>query len=114
MKEIKAYIRPLCASRVIKALEDAGAKDLTLIQADAIAPLPYHGQETEVSSARHITRHSDVAKLELVCRDKEAKLYVEIIRACAHTGKRGDGRIFVSHVEEAVNIRTGETSDTAL
>lgn len=114
MKEIKAYIRPLCASRVIKDLEGAGAKDLTLIRVDAIAPVGYQGQETEASSANHVTRYSAIAKLELVCRDEEAKLFVEIIRACAHTGKRGDGRIFVSNVEEAVNIRTGETGDTAL
>ena len=114
MKEIKAYIRPLCASRVIKALEDAGAKDLTLIRVDAIAPPTYPEQETEAAFANSITRYSAVAKLELVCRDEEAKLFAEIIREHAHTGKRGDGRIFVSNVEEVVNIRNGETGDTAL
>ena len=81
---------------------------------DAIAPLPYAGPEIEAALANHITRYSAVAKLELVCRDEEAKLFIEIIRARAHTGIRGDGRIFVSNVDEAVNIRNGETGDTAL
>ena len=81
---------------------------------DAIAPLPYAGPEIEAALANHITRYSAVAKLELVCRDDEAKLFIEIVRARAHTGTRGDGRIFVSNVDEAVNIRNGETGDTAL
>ena len=114
MKEIKAYIRPLCSSRVIKDLEDAGAKDLTLIHVDAIRPLGYQGREVEAASAEYITRYSGVAKLELVCRDEDVKRFVEIICTRAHTGKRGDGRIFVSSVEDAVNIRNGETGDTAL
>ncbi|MCU0784206.1 MAG: hypothetical protein MUF81_09215 [Verrucomicrobia bacterium] len=114
MKEIKAYIRLLCASQVIKDLKDAGAKDLTLIRVDAIRPVNYQGQAVEAESANYVTRYSTVAKLELVCRDEEAKLFAEIIRARAHTGKKGDGRVFVSNVEEAVNIRTGETGDTAL
>jgi nitrogen regulatory protein P-II 1 len=114
MKEIKAYIRPLCAGLVIKDLEDAGAKDLTLIRVDAIAPMTCQGSENEAALANYITRYSAVAKLELVCRDEEAKLLIEIIRARAHTGIRGDGRIFVSNLDEAVNIRNGETGDTAL
>jgi nitrogen regulatory protein P-II 1 len=114
MKEIKAYIRPVCASRVIKDLEDAGAKDLTLIRVDAIAPLAEKGSETEAALAKYITRYSAVAKLELVCRDDEVKLFMEIIQKRAHTGTRGDGRIFVSNVEEALNIRNGETGEAAL
>jgi nitrogen regulatory protein P-II 1 len=114
MKEIKAYIRPLLASLVIKNLEDAGAKDLTLIRVDAIDPLAQPEQERDAAFARCVTRHSAVAKLELICRDQEAKLFVEIIRKHAHTGKKGDGRIFVSTVEAAVNIRNGETGETAL
>ncbi len=114
MKEIKAYIRPLVANRIVKDLEEAGAKDLTLIRVDAIKPLPYQTREDEAALAKCVTRCSEVAKLELVCRDDEAKLFVELIRARAHTGQRGDGRIFVSEVEDVVNIRTGETGETAL
>jgi nitrogen regulatory protein PII len=114
MKEIKAYIRPFSAALVIKELEEAGAKDLTLIRVDAIAPRVYPGRGVEATPAIYSARYSGVAKLELVCRDDEAKLFVEIIRRRAHTGKRGDGRIFVSKVEEAVNIRTGESGETAL
>ena len=59
-------------------------------------------------------QYSAVAKLELVCRDDEAKLFMELIRAGSHTGATGDGRIFLSHVDEALNIRTGQTGETAL
>ena len=113
MKEIKAYIRPFCASRVIQALEAAGAQDLTLIRVDSIKPLSYRGQ-TGDASGKFMTRYSAIAKLELVCRDKEAKLFVEIIRARSHTGARGDGRVFLSQVDGAVNIRTGQTGNLAL
>ena len=114
MKEIKAYIRPLCASQVIKELEAAGAKDMTLIPVDAVKPPALHGPEAEAASAVHITRRSTVAKLELVCRDEEVNHFEEFIRASAHTGQRGDGRIFVSGVEAAVNIRTGQIGEAAL
>lgn len=114
MKEIKAYLRPLCVGRVIKDLEGAGAKDLTLIRVDTIAPPPYRGEESEATFANHITRYSAIAKLELGCRNDGVKLFVEIIRAGAHSGAKGDGRIFVSRAEEGVNIRTGETGETAL
>jgi nitrogen regulatory protein P-II 1 len=114
MKEIKAYIRPNRANQVIKHLELAGAKDLTLIRLDRLMSLNYQGQVVDSASQHYITRYSAVAKLELVCRDEEAKGFVEIIQTQAHTGKRGDGRIFVSHVEEALNIRTGEIGIKAL
>ena len=114
MREIKAYIRPMCANRVIKELEAAGAKDMTLIRVDAITPLTYQGREGEAASAKYITRYSGIAKLELVCRDGEARRFVEIIHAGAHTGRKGDGRIFVSSVDEAINVRTGETGEAAL
>jgi len=114
MKEIKVYMRPLVANRVIMDLEEAGARDMTLIRVDAIKPPLDQNQKADVAFARCVIRSSVVAKLELVCLDEEVKLFVEIIRARAHTGQRGDGRIFVSSVEGAVNIRTGETGEKAL
>jgi nitrogen regulatory protein P-II 1 len=114
VKEIKAYVRPLCVALVIKDLEEAGAKDLTVIRVDAIGPRVYPGREVNATPAIYSARYSGVAKLELVCRDEEAKLFAEIVRRRAHTGKRGDGRIFISTVEEAINIRTGETGEAAL
>lgn len=114
MKEIKAYIRPLLAYRVIKDLEQAGARDMTLIRVDAIRPLPSQGPDAEDASSIYVSRCSMVAKLELVCRDDEAPVFVEIIRSRAHSGERGDGRVFVSNVEGAVNIRTGDTGTAAL
>jgi nitrogen regulatory protein PII len=114
MKEIKAYIRSQSADLIIKDLEAAGAKDLTLIRVDVIRSLPYQPGEIDAVSSNNLTHYSAVSKLELVCRDEEANHFVEIIRARAHTGKKGDGRIFSSTVEAALNIRTGQTGDAAL
>jgi ammonium transporter, Amt family len=114
MKEIKAYIRSQSAGLIIKDLEAAGAKDMTLIRVEAIRSLPYQLGDSDAASSNSLTHYAAVAKLELVCRDEEANHFMEIIRARAHTGKTGDGRIFLSSVEAAVNIRTGQTGDLAL
>lgn len=56
MKEIKTYVRPLVANRIVKNLEEAGAKDLTLIRVDAIRSLPYQKREDEATFAKCVTR----------------------------------------------------------
>jgi nitrogen regulatory protein P-II 1 len=115
MKEIKAYIRPLCAGRVLNDLESDGAKDLSLIRVDAFDPsMTYQGPEGEATAAKSVTRRSSLAKLELVCRDDEAKLFVEIIKKDGHTGAKGDGKILVIPVEAVLDISNGETGDMAL
>lgn len=55
-----------------------------------------------------------MTKLELVCRDENAPPYIKIIRDLAHTGGHGDGRVFVSTVDEAFNIRSGADGVAAL
>ncbi len=112
MKEIKAYIRPEVADRVIHALESLGAKSMTIIPVQAIG---------ELSDARHshmstlyIKPYSQIFKLELICRDEDLDRLVSAIRGQAHTGEAGDGIISVYAVERAVKIRTGEEDAAAL
>lgn len=112
MKEIKAYFRPQFIDRVVDALEEAGAKDLTVIRVDAFGPLADPGEQRFIHKYRD--KYSAVAKLELVCRDENAARFAKVIQEKGYTGGHGDGRIFITAVEEAINIRTGETGSQAL
>lgn len=114
MKEIKAYIRPEFVDRVVEALEKAGAKDLTVIRVDALGPLADTSANQHHFLRKYTDKYSTAAKLELVCRSENVARFVEAIRLHAHTGQHGDGRIFVTPVERAVNIRSGETGTEAL
>lgn len=114
MKEIKAYFRPQFIDRVVNALEEAGAKDLTVIRVDAFGPLADAPTDQHHLFRKYADKYSAVAKLELVCRDENATRFAKVIRENAYTGGHGDGRIFIAAVEEATNIRTGETGSQAL
>lgn len=114
MKEIKAYIRPLAIEPVIRELENAGARDMTVIRVDAIGAMSDADTNHEHLFRKYNAKYSAVAKVELVCRDEDAAQYVKIIRDLAHTGAHGDGRVFVSNIGSALNIRSGEEGNAAL
>lgn len=114
MKEIKAYFRPQFIDPVMDALEQNGARDLTVIRVDAFGPLADAATDEHRFVRKYAEKYSAVVKLELVCRDEDATRFAEVIQQHAHTGQHGDGRIFIGAVEEAVNIRTGETGSKAL
>lgn len=114
MKEIKAYIRPTYLEVAIQSLEEAGARDITVIRVDAIGALADYEQDRWHMLRKYSEKYSALAKLEIVCRDDEARGFVDIIKNHCHTGERGDGRVFVSDVSIAVNIRTGDEGDSAL
>ncbi len=114
MKEIKAYVRPGHIEPIIHHLEAAGARDITVIRVDALGTLA----NGEFGHARLVWRYDEkysrVVKLEIVCSDEEARRFMQIIQAYGHTGESGDGRVFLSNVEAAVNIRTGQEGEAAL
>lgn len=114
MKEIKAYIRPVKVPSILHHLEAAGALDITIIRVEAIGALadPRKDRGRLVRSLPE--PYSKIVKVEIVCRDEQAESLVQIIRDHAQTGARGDGRIFVSSVERAINIRTGAEGEQAL
>jgi nitrogen regulatory protein P-II 1 len=106
MKLIRAYVRIFMVDDVVHALEEAGAPGITAI---AIREM---GREVDKHdfrvSSEYGTTYTPMVELEIVCRDEEVHKLVEIIQKKAQTGRKGDGLIFISPVEEALRIRTGE------
>jgi nitrogen regulatory protein P-II 1 len=109
MKEIKAYIRHNKADTVIQKLEETGVKGMTLLDANALAE--WADSKAFSFSINYIQKYSKVVKIELICNNEDSDKLVNIISKYAHTGNSGDGWIFVSPVEKAVRIKTGETND---
>ncbi len=114
MKEIKAYVRPELLETILGRLEQAGAKDITVDRVDAVGEMADHEKDRSHFWRKYKERYSNIAKLEIVCRDTEAKGYMHIIQEAGHLGESGDGRVFVGPIHGAVNIRTGDTGDAAL
>ncbi len=105
MKEIKAFVRPHQADRVIDALENSPeAPGVT------VSDVRGYGHPKGGGPARLTER----TKLEIVVPDDRVEAVLDTIIAHAHTGRFGDGKIFVSPVEEAVRIRTNERGEAAV
>lgn len=112
MKEVKAYVRCQKVEGVIEALDEAGISGTTLI--DVMGTGLLADPQRSKYSIKYVERYSQVAKLEVVCRDDDVHHIVEIIRSNAYSGMAGDGIIFVSPVEMAVKIRSGSIGETGL
>ncbi|MBU2446987.1 MAG: P-II family nitrogen regulator [Bacteroidetes bacterium] len=108
MKEIKAYIRRDKTNMVIQKLEQAGVKGMTVIDVSALCE--WADKESFSYSIEYCEKYSKVVKLELVCDDSEADGLVEVISKYGRTGNRGDGMIFISPIEKAIHIRTGNVN----
>ncbi|MEW5800304.1 MAG: P-II family nitrogen regulator [Bacteroidota bacterium] len=106
MNEIKAYIRPALAHNVIEALKSAGATNLSIMHVKGIGL--FEDPLTEEYDAEFIEKSSNMLKIEIICKHNDVERFVHIIKQSAHTGKSGDGAIFVSTVNRAVKIKTGE------
>lgn len=112
MKEVKAYIRHLIVNRVVEALEQEGFSDMTLIDVRGITR-GLSGEECQYS-LELAEKYMNMIKLEIVCNDAQAEKAVQIIEQAAHTGRKGDGLVFVTPVEVAVRISTGGKGVAAL
>lgn len=113
MKEIKAYIRESRVDEVVRALRAAGAKAVTAVRTVSMGS-EVDPDFVDISRASPVEHFPPVLKLELVCDDRETATYVDVIREHARTGQRGDGAIFVSSIDDAVRIRTGQRGRDAL
>lgn len=112
MKKIEAVIRPHLLDEVQSALHDAGFPGLTVSEVRGYGRQRghkeiYRGTEYNIEFVPKI-------KLELVCADSKAEAAVDIILKTAKTGQVGDGKIFISDVQDAIRIRTGESGEVAL
>jgi len=106
MKEIKAYIRPYSLETAIKALEDAGAPGITVLE---VHPVGYGFRPNYFSTSREFIRSApQIVKLEMICHDEQVENFVALLLEHTSTGSKGDGRIFISPVSEAIRIRDGQ------
>lgn len=112
MKEVKAYLRCQKVEEVIEALEKTGVSGITLIDVMGLGALS--DPHAAKYSVECVKRYSDVAKLEVVCRDEDVHDVLRTISDVAYTGRKGDGMIFVSPVEMAMKIRTGAVGEEGL
>jgi len=112
MKEIKAYVRVAALNEVVRALEREGFRSMTIIDVSALGGLADPKESTY--SLEFVEKYSKMAKIEFVCKDNDAEKAVAIIakRGCTH--QHGDGIVFVSDIERAVKIRTGEEGEDVL
>lgn len=104
MIEIKAYIRPSMADRVISALEIAGVPGMTVIDVSTIGK--WADPERSKLSMEYCEKYCTTVKIELVCDDQDAEKFSNVIIEKARTGKKGDGKIFISEITESISIRT--------
>jgi nitrogen regulatory protein P-II 2 len=112
MKLVTAVIKPFKLDDVRTALSDIGVQGMTVTEVKGFGRQKGH---TELyRGAEYVVDFLPKVKLELVIDDTMVDQSVEAISKAAHTGKIGDGKIFVTSVEEIIRIRTGETGTDAV
>ncbi len=112
MKKIEAIIKPFKLDDVKEALHEVGVQGMTVLEAKGFGRQRGH---TELyRGAEYVVDFLPKLKVEIVIADDGVQSAIDAISKAAHTGKIGDGKIFVSDIGEAVRIRTGETGDGAL
>ena len=112
MKKIEAIIKPFKLDEVKEALHEIGVSGITVTEAKGFGRQKGH---TELyRGAEYVVDFLPKVKLEGVVADGIADRTVEAIAAAAQTGRIGDGKIFISSIEGALRIRTGERDDDAI
>jgi nitrogen regulatory protein P-II 1 len=112
MKKIEAIIKPFKLDEVKEALHEIGLQGITVIEAKGFGRQKGH---TELyRGAEYVVDFLPKVKLEVVLEDELVERAVEAIQSAAHTGRIGDGKIFITTVETAIRIRTGETGNDAI
>ena len=112
MKKIEAIIKPFKLDEVREALSEIGITGMTVTEVRGFGRQKGH---TELyRGAEYVVDFLPKVKLELVVSDGMQEQAIDAIVKAAHTGKIGDGKIFVMSVEQVVRIRTGESGDAAI
>ncbi|MFZ5523884.1 MAG: P-II family nitrogen regulator [Pseudomonadota bacterium] len=112
MKKIEAIIKPFKLDEVRESLSELGVSGLTVTEVKGFGRQKGH---TELyRGAEYVVDFLPKVKVEVVIPSELLDRAVEAIIKAAHTGKIGDGKIFISSVEQVIRIRTGETNETAL
>ncbi len=112
MKKIEAILKPYKLDDVKDALQDIGINGLTVIEAKGFGRQKGH---TELyRGAEYVVDFLPKIKIEVILEDTQVDAAITAISTAANTGKIGDGKIFVSTIEEVVRIRTGERGSDAI
>ena len=112
MKKIEAIIKPFKLDEVKEALHDVGVSGITVTEAKGFGRQKGH---TELyRGAEYVVDFLPKVKLEVIVEDNMSDRVVEAIAGAARTGRIGDGKIFVSAIEEVLRIRTGEKGADAI
>ena len=112
MKKVEAIIKPFKLDEVKEALQEIGVEGLTVLEAKGFGRQKGH---TELyRGAEYIVDFLPKVKLEVVIPDQMLDPVIDAILAAAKTDKIGDGKVFVSTIDKAIRIRTGEIDDDAI
>lgn len=112
MKKIEAVIKPFKLDEVKEALQEIGLQGITVTEAKGFGRQKGH---TELyRGAEYVVDFLPKVKIELVIEDSMLDKAIEAIKSAAHTGRIGDGKIFIVPVEDAIRVRTGERGSDAI
>src|SRR4029450_3769198 len=112
MKKIEAIIKPFKLDEVKEALQEGGLQGITVTEAKGFGRQKGH---TELyRGAEYVADFLPKVKIEIVLADELVDKAVEAIQNAARTGRIGDGKIFISTIDQAIRIRTGESGTDAL
>ena len=112
MKKIEAIIKPYKLDQVKEALHEVGLQGMTVTEAKGFGRQKGH---TELyRGAEYVVEFLPKLKIEIILEDSLAERAIEAITQAARTGYIGDGKIFVSNVDDVIRIRTGETGAEAV
>jgi len=112
MKKIEAIIKPFKLDEVKEALQEVGLQGITVMEAKGFGRQKGHAEQHR--GPEYVVDFLPKMKIEVVCEDRVVERAVEAIISAAKTGRIGDGKIFISNVEEVIRIRTGETAEAAV
>jgi nitrogen regulatory protein P-II 1 len=112
MKKVEAIIKPFKLDDVREALSDIDVTGLTVSEVKGFGRQKGH---TELyRGAEYVVDFLPKIKMEIVLADEQVEACVEAITKAAHTGRIGDGKIFVTSIEQVIRIRTGEEGEAAV
>ena len=112
MKKVEAIIKPFKLDEVKEALQEAGIQGLSVTEVKGFGRQKGH---TELyRGAEYVVDFLPKVKIEVAVADDQVERVVEAIQKAAHSGKIGDGKIFVSPLDQVIRIRTGELDADAL
>ena len=112
MKKVEAIIKPFKLDEIKEALHEIGLQGITVIEAKGFGRQKGH---TELyRGAEYVVDFLPKVKIELIIEDQQLDSAIEAIQKAAHTGRIGDGKIFISQIEDAIRIRTGERGAEAI